>query len=217
MNRAGALHLLGLSSDSDFEAIRDRFRLLANRYHPDRYVLPGDRAVATMRFQQISAAWTILQSAPSLDTSDPVSSTRPNWSPPSLAENERRVSAWDLVEPFVDAHPVVGFVLDTLWAPLLLPTSLVGFTLIAIETLFRNYPRTWNLLVSLNAHLIPGSLAILVGRRLIGLSELTPSLIGWWFVAGGTVFVGLELVAHAIGAWKLRRERTAVLPMREIA
>jgi len=51
--------VLGIGSDADEKQIRDAFRKLTLKYHPDRY-LPDQREKAEKRFQEITEAFNVL-------------------------------------------------------------------------------------------------------------------------------------------------------------
>ncbi len=54
---------LGVPTDASSEVVRDAYRVLARRFHPDRVVDPSDRARAADRMAEVNEAWRVLGDA----------------------------------------------------------------------------------------------------------------------------------------------------------
>lgn len=64
LTRAAALKTLGLKDGADQQAIKDRYRQLAKRHHPDRAKHEADRAKRENRMKAINRAFQFLSEAP---------------------------------------------------------------------------------------------------------------------------------------------------------
>ncbi|OZJ05164.1 hypothetical protein BZG36_02214 [Bifiguratus adelaidae] len=57
----GYYGILGVTKDASKEEIQSAFRGLAMKHHPDRYSTPKEKEAAKVKFQQISAAYSVLR------------------------------------------------------------------------------------------------------------------------------------------------------------
>ena len=219
MNMVEACDLLQLESTASFDEIRSRFRTLASRFHPDRFFTPGERAVATRRFQDIAEAYAVLREFHRVIAG--TVSTGPVEDMPkraayryAAANNDDRISAWDLLEPLKRSW--IYNVVELLVAPSSLLGAVARLPFILLGNVFAPFPKFANLIYSLSVHLLPGVLTVMMGMSLVRIHSLWAPLGGLWFILSGVTTVVLELVAQAIGVWQLAHRPVVVIALRDI-
>ncbi|KAG0335713.1 hypothetical protein BG000_007279 [Podila horticola] len=57
----GYYNVLGVSKDASVQEIQSAFRGLAMKWHPDRFSTPKEKAVGKKKFQEITAAYSVLR------------------------------------------------------------------------------------------------------------------------------------------------------------
>ncbi|HTR76910.1 MAG TPA: J domain-containing protein [Gemmatimonadaceae bacterium] len=212
-------------SAADMHVIRQQYRRLAGRYHPDRFHTSTERDQATEQFQAIAEAFALLraearqnrraaarassESAPRAKTSTVVDGRIPIWWDPvqvelsgSAAQGLRdaaRVSGLGTAEgPSFTADILSSWLLF----PLLVPAIIARKLSVAIVAAFRHglaLPDFLaNLLGTLSGHLLPGLLGLEVGRTLINGSDrrgLLAIAYGLWWVVSAALALALDRIA----------------------
>ena len=144
MNMVEACALLQLESTASLDEIRSRFRTLASRFHPDRFFTPGERAVATRRFQDIAEAYAVLREfhrevAKTVPTS-PVADISKSGAYAAANEGDR-ISSWDLLEPLRRIW-VFDLVLEVLIQPSALTGALIALPFLLFGSFWQARPLT---------------------------------------------------------------------------
>lgn len=197
-----ACRRLDLSPRAGRDDIIARYRVLANRLHPDRFFTPAEKLAATKRFQDVTEAYQFCRSQqftsrePIPAASHPVArpdGQRSTWTSPRASE----LDGYDLLESLENRAPALHFLLDLLFA-FVIPGYAIGlFPVILLDDFLNNYPLAQSALRWIALKLAPYVITILIGLAGIARGH-------WWawlFVAAGGVYLLLEFAAQAI-SWK---------------
>jgi hypothetical protein len=205
MTRTDACKVLGIDPHATFSQGKARFRVLANRYHPDRYLTPAEKAVATRRFQHIADAYDVfVKSAepPSRAASPPEATSSPGLEP----DPPESVSGWDLFDPLLKRYPFSETIVGTVMLPSIIVMAFLRYPAMRLQwAIEERWPRVTHSLFWLSTHILPGIGALALGLRGEFGDTWWQEFSRAWFILGGTVTITVDLIAQILGIVRILR------------
>ena len=207
--RYWALRVFDLPLGATSDQIAAKWRDLAKKYHPDRFITPLERERATRRFQEIAEAHEILLELGSGSAPEP--SDSPGQ---SGQQQDADQDSPDTTEPITWGMEMVGEMferwrlaplLGILWIPHLIPTMLmvpvgflVGLLLMPAWAFIDNHPRLSNFLIVLLIRWAPSVIVLWIGLQGVMLDpgpyDQLWRALGWWFAISGASALVVEFV-----------------------
>ena len=207
-----ACRTLGLRDTAGIADIKRRFRELARKYHPDTFISPLDKLIATKRFQPIAEAYSFLLrsakerpgearaqgSATSFDSGWTVPPPYPGYEKP-----EDRVSMWTVVEGLKARYPWLVWTEDILLGPAFISGVLICAPLLLLSHFLS--PRLRHVAVVIGLRWGPIVAGIYMGYVFVGTpwghsQGVGSRLFGALVLLSGVVSLVLEVVAQVFAA-----------------
>lgn len=139
MNIEEAKRILGLTSSLTPEDVRQAFRKMAMRYHPDQYKTFSQQAWATHRFIKIKEAYDFLKSATSFDyesTEQYAKDFEGQETFHEYSEPEDQTLFSRLLDKLPGGDTSIRFILDILMLPLVIGFALYAFIVFFLQQIF---------------------------------------------------------------------------------
>jgi hypothetical protein len=198
-----ACNRLGLADTATIPEIKRCFRKLALRYHPDRFLTPADRAIATTRFQLLAEAYSLLLKEGAPLSHPPENADHPIQAEPVPSIAPDRISVWTLLDPLRDRSQFLYFLFELLLLPSVLPVAFTSVPLFLLRGFLDRFPRLDHLATAISLRWGPALISLLLGYRRGNWWE-------WYFLLSGCTSIGLEFAAQVVGLLHLRRTRPAL-------
>lgn len=199
------MKILGLPPHAGEDAIRDAYREKAKKWHPDKYSTPAEKGVATKRIKRLNNARDYVLQHREAFARQQTSTSQQEFEREASPEYEfdKQEDIW-----WLDIFPEDNELVDTLMTPLWVVWMLAfGVAVVPLFYLYDYGSSEWDEMgpVAQVWRRIGPYLVLLV---LPFLARDTAGEI--WFWAAFVIVLGAEAIAHLMGWWIQRSNRSDV-------